>query len=92
MRIWHGRHAAPLVIIWAIAIVIAALIYKLADMQPALSELLRPVYLVVFGIALLITWKWFRGRAGGKKHERRHTDRRHSDRRDDEDGGEDGID
>jgi len=84
LRIWHGRRAAPLVVIWAIAVAIAGTMYKVDDMQPALSELLRPVYLIVLGVALLITWKWFGARAGGKKRDRRHGDRRHADRRDDE--------
>ncbi len=84
MRIWHGRHAAPLVIIWAIALGLAALMYRVENAQPALSELLRPVYVVVLGVALLTTWKWFRERARGKKHDRRHADRRRSDRRDEE--------
>ena len=84
MRIWRGRHSAPLVIIWAIALGLAAGMYKVQDVQPGLTELLRPVYVVVFAVALLTTWKWFRARADGKKHDRRHADRRHSDRRDDD--------
>ncbi|MEO6866357.1 MAG: hypothetical protein ABI229_12960 [Gemmatimonadaceae bacterium] len=82
MRIWHGRHAAPLVIIWAIALGLIAGMYKVQDMQPGLTELLRPVYPIVLAVALLLTWRWFRARTGGKKHDRRHTDRRRSDRRD----------
>lgn len=82
MKIWHGRHAAPLVIIWAVALGLAAVMYKIQDVQPGFTELLRPVYLIVFAAALFITWKWFRARTGGKKHDRRHTDRRRSDRRD----------
>lgn len=84
MKIWHGRHSAPLVIIWAITIGLAATMYKVENIQPGLSELFRPVYVIVFTIALFVTWKWFRARTGGKKHDRRHADRRHSERRDDE--------
>lgn len=83
MRIWHGRHAAPLIAIWVIALGIIATMYKVQDVEPGLTELLRPVYFVVLAIALLITWKWFRARARGKTNERRHGDRRRSDRRDD---------
>jgi hypothetical protein len=84
LRIWHGRHAAPLVIIWALALAVAAIMYRIEDIQPGLSDLLRPVYVVVFGVALLLSRKWLRARAGGKSHDRRHGDRRHEDRRDDE--------
>lgn len=83
MRIWHGRHAGPLVITWLIALGLATILYKVQDVQPGLTELLRPVYVVVIAAALVITWKWFRARTGGKKHDRRRSDRRHSDRRDD---------
>jgi type VI protein secretion system component VasK len=81
LKIWHGRHAAPLVIIWAVALGLVAVMYKIQDVQPGFTELLRPVYLIVFAVALFITWKWFRARTRGKKHDRRHTDRRHTDRR-----------
>lgn len=85
MRIWHGRHAAPLVAIWVLALIVAAALYKIEDIQPALSDLIRPVYVVLLGLALLVTWKWFRARAGGKQHDRRQADRRHADRREDSD-------
>jgi len=87
LRIWHGRHAAPLIIIWGFAFAVAAILYKIDDIQPALSDLFRPVYFVIAGLALLLTWKWFRGRAGGERHDRRHGDRRHADRRDEDDTG-----
>jgi type VI protein secretion system component VasK len=82
LRIWRGRHAEPFVIIWVIAIVLAAALYEIQNIQPAFSELLRPVYLLILLVALLVTWKWFRTRASGRQHDRRHGDRRHSDRRD----------
>lgn len=82
MRIWHGRHAEPLAIIWVIAIVVAGALYEAQNIQPAFSDLLRPVYVIILGVALLVTWKWFRARTGGRKHDRRHGDRRRSDRRD----------
>jgi len=83
VRIWHGRHAEPLIIIWGFALVLAAILYKIDAVQPALAVLFRPVYMIIAGIALLLTWKWFRERAGGKRHDRRHADRRQDDRRDD---------
>mgnify|MGYP001551399263 FL=1 len=85
MRIWHGRHAAPLVAIWVLALIVAAVLYRIEDIQPALSDLIRPVYVILLGLALLVTWKWFRARASGKQHDRRQGDRRHADRREDSD-------
>jgi hypothetical protein len=84
MRIWRGRHASPLVIIWAAALGLAALMYRIENSQPAFSELFRPVYVVILGATLLITWKWFRERTGGSRRDRRRGERRRSDRRDDE--------
>jgi hypothetical protein len=83
VRIWHGRHAAPLIAIWIFVLVIAAMLYKIEDIQPALSELIRPVYVIVLALALLLTWKWFRARAVGTQQDRRHADRRRTDRRED---------
>lgn len=71
-------------IIWVVALVLMAGIYKIESVQPALSEILRPVYVVIIAVTLLVTWRWFRTRSGGERHERRHGDRRHSDRRDGE--------
>lgn len=85
MRIWHGRHAAPLIAIWLFAFIVAAILYKIEDIQPALSDLIRPLYVILIALALLVTWKWFRARAIGEQHDRRHGDRRHTDRRDDND-------
>lgn len=87
MRIWHGRHAAPLIIIWLIAFVAAAIVYRIQEVQPALAELMRPLYVIVCVVALFITWKWFRARAAGSHEDRRHGDRRHNERRDDVDAG-----
>jgi hypothetical protein len=83
MRIWRGRHSAPLIIIWAVALGLAALMYRIENSQPAFSELFRPVYAVIFGVALIVTWKWFRARTGEARTDRRQRDRRRSDRRDD---------
>lgn len=82
MRIWHGRHSAPLLMIWVIALGLAALLYKIADIQPALSELFSPLYIIILGVAAALTWKWFRARAAGRSQDRRHGDRRRLDRRD----------
>lgn len=71
-------------ITWVVALVLIGGLYKIEDMQPALSTLFKPVDFVVAAVALLVTWRWFRTRAGGKQHERRHSDRRQSDRRGEE--------
>jgi hypothetical protein len=84
VRIWRGRHAAPLIAIWLLALIAIAILYKIEDVQPALSDLIRPVYVIVLGLALLVTWKWFRARAVGTEHDRRRGDRRHKDRREDD--------
>ncbi len=83
MKIWHGRDAAPLFLVWAIALSLIAILYKVQDVQPGLTELLEPVFVVIFLVAALITWRWFRARVRGKRHDRRHEDRRHTNRRDD---------
>ncbi len=85
MRIWHGRHAAPLIAIWLFALIVAAILYRIEDIQPALSDLIRPVYVILLALAVLVTWKWFRARAIGTQHDRRQADRRHTDRREDSD-------
>jgi hypothetical protein len=83
MKIWHGRSATPLVVVWAFALAIAASVYEIDRIQPALADLFHPAYFIVVGVALLVTWKWFTERTSGKMHDRRHADRRHTDRRDD---------
>jgi cobalamin synthase len=83
VRIWRGRHAAPLIAIWLLALIVVAILYRIEDIQPALSDLIRPVYVIVLALALLVTWKWFRARTGGAEHDRRRGDRRHTDRRED---------
>lgn len=46
--------------------------------QPALRELIRPLYIVMLVVMLLTTWRWFRARG---RRDRRHGDRRNTDRR-----------
>lgn len=68
-------------LIWAIALSIMAILYKVQDVQPGLTELFEPVYVVITGIAAALTWRWFRARARGRSTDRRHSDRRNADRR-----------
>lgn len=85
MKVWHGRTAAPLFLIWAIALSLIAILYKIQDVQPGLTELFQPVFVVIVLVAGGLTWRWFRARSGGRKHDRRLHDRRSSDRRDERD-------
>lgn len=78
MRIWHHRHAGPLLTVWAVAIVVLGALYYAESTQPALQEMMRPLYVIVAVVLLVTTWRWFRGRSA---HDRRHADRRHTDRR-----------
>lgn len=85
MRIWHHRHAGPLLTMWAVAIAIVATLYYAESTQPALQEMMRPLYVIVALVLLATTWRWFRGRAA--HNDRRHTDRRRTDRRGTDDDG-----
>lgn len=85
MRIWHHRHAGPLLTLWAVAIVVLGALYYAESAQPALREMLQPLYIIVGLVLLFTTWRWFRGRASHS--DRRHADRRHNDRRGTDDDG-----
>jgi len=78
MTVLHGRHVAPLIVIWCVGLGISALLFWLQHVMPALVDIMTPLYFVIGGILLVVTGKWFRDR----HHERRRADRRHVDRRD----------
>lgn len=80
MRLWHGRHAGPLLTAWAVLLAIAAGLYKMESSQPAYSEIVRPLYVIIALSGIFATSKWFRERA--RDSDRRQQDRRHADRRD----------
>ncbi len=80
MNVWHGRHVGPLVTAWAVLLAIAAGLYRMESSQPALSEMMLPLYGILALSALFATWKWLRAREHG--NDRRHQDRRNADRRD----------
>jgi hypothetical protein len=75
----YGRRPRQLIVLWASALLLVALIYWLETSAPALHELLVPFYYVVFFGAAFFTWRWFRARS---PKNRRGKDRRHTDRRD----------
>ena len=78
MRIWHHRHVGPLLTVWGVAIGAAAVLWWMENDQPALREMIDPLYYILAIVMLVVTWRWFRTRG---RADRRHGDRRHSDRR-----------
>ena len=74
----YGRRSRQLLVVWGISVVLIALIYWLEISAPALHELLLPFYWIIFGMALVLTWRWLRARS---KKDRRMGDRRRVDRR-----------
>lgn len=78
MRIWHHRHAGPLITLWGVALAVAGGFYWMENDQPALREMIDPLYYILLVIMIFTTWRWFRIR--GRK-DRRHSDRRRNDRR-----------
>jgi membrane protein implicated in regulation of membrane protease activity len=82
MRIWHHRHPGPLLTLWGVAALIAAALYWMESSQPALREMVQPLYYIVAAGMLFTTWRWFRVR---DRKDRRHGDRRRNDRRGEDD-------
>ncbi len=83
MKIWHGRHAGPLIMVWVVALILWAILRYAEDVQPAMGDLFFPIYAIIIAAALFGTFKWFRARARDGASDRRRQDRRRSDRRDD---------
>ena len=81
----YGRRPRQLLVVWGISVVAIALIYWLEISAPALHELLLPFYWIIFGAALVLTWRWLRARS---KKDRRVSDRRRADRRETKDFSE----
>jgi len=81
VRIWHHRHAGPLITLWGVAIAIAIGLYWMENDQPALREMIDPLYYIILIVMLITTWRWFRvrGRKDRRRSDRRHTDRRGTD-------------
>jgi len=80
----YGRRPRQLLVVWGISVVLIALIYWLEISAPALHELLLPFYWIIFGVALVLTWRWLRARS---KKDRRMGDRRRVDRRESSESG-----
>jgi membrane protein implicated in regulation of membrane protease activity len=80
----YGRRPRQLLVVWGISVMLIALIYWLEISAPALHELLLPFYWIIFGMALVLTWRWLRARS---KKDRRMGDRRRVDRRESSESG-----
>lgn len=78
----HGRRPRQLVVVWVTALLLIALIMWFETAAPVFHEILKPFYWIILGIALFLTWRWFRSRS---KKNRRGKDRRRVERRDDRD-------
>ena len=74
--IFKGRRLGPLVGPWISSAILAAVLYRLETVMPALHDVFGPVYWLLLAIVLLTTWRWLRVRS----HDRREADRRQSDR------------
>jgi len=75
----YGRKPGQLLFVWAVALVVAGLIYWFEISAPAFHVLLQPFYWIIFAVTVFLTWRWFRARS---RKDRRGGDRRRSDRRD----------
>lgn len=80
----YGRRPRQLLVVWGISVMLIALIYWLEISAPALHELLLPFYWIIFGMGLVLTWRWLRARS---KKDRRMGDRRRVDRRESSESG-----
>ena len=78
----YGRRPRQLLVVWGVSLVLIGLIYWLEISAPALHELLLPFYWIIFGVALIMTWRWLRARTA---KDRRVGDRRRTDRRETKD-------
>ena len=78
-RNFFGRRFAPLIAVWIVAGVLAALVYWFERAMPAFDEVVKPVYGLIVALAAVFTWRWIRTR--GKDDRRNPRDRRRTDRR-----------
>jgi len=75
----YGRRPRQLLVVWGVAIVLAALVFWLEFSAPALHDLVVPFYWIIGAAAVFMTWRWLRSRS---KKDRRNGDRRRTNRRD----------
>jgi hypothetical protein len=75
----YGRRPRQLLVVWAVSLALAALIFWFELNAPAFHVLLLPFYWIILAVTLFLTWRWFRARS---RKDRRGGDRRRADRRD----------
>ena len=76
-RFLRGRRPSPLLSIWGGLAIVAAIVYVFESLMPVFHDLVRPVYWIMLGIAIVLSLRWFRGRGT----RRREADRRLAERR-----------
>ena len=75
----YGRRSRQLLVVWGVAILLAALVFWLEFSAPAVHDLVVPIYWIIGMAAVFLTWRWLRSRS---KKDRRNGDRRRASRRD----------
>lgn len=75
---FQRRALRQLLVVWGVALLLAAGLYRIEVGVPALHDMVLPVYWVVAGIAGFLTLRWLRARNHG---DRRGKDRRRTERR-----------
>ncbi len=74
-----SRRFGPLIVTWAIALALAALIYWFETKMPAFHDVVMPLYVIIGAVAAYVSARWARTR---EKSDRRNLERRHAERRD----------
>lgn len=77
----YGRRPRQLLVVWGVSLFLFFSIHWFESQMPAFHDILLPVYWAIFGVAVLLTWRWLRARSS---KDRRGDDRRNADRRDGE--------
>ena len=77
---FYGRRLRQLLTVWGISLVLAAGLYRVEVVIPALHDMILPLYWVIAGVAAFMTLRWLRARS---RADRRGPDRRQADRRGD---------
>jgi 4-hydroxybenzoate polyprenyltransferase len=78
----YGRRPRQLVLVWASALALIALIMWFETVAPVFHEILKPFYWIILAAAFYFTYRWLRSRSN---KDRRGRDRRRVDRRDEPD-------
>lgn len=74
-RIFRGRRLGPLIGPWISSAFLAGLVNYTERTVPALQEVARLIYLLLLGIVLFTTWRWFRARGSNRRKKDRRDPR-----------------